>query len=94
VSRFFDRPFLRLTLMAALAASLGLAACGRKGPLDPPPSASLAGEQQTGTSNPLSSPIASPIGGQAKDDNTVMGPNGLPMAKGQKKQIPLDVLLN
>ena len=94
MSRFFDRPFLRLALIGALAASLGLAACGRKGPLDPPPGASLAGDQQAGTPNLLSSPIASPIGGQAKGDNTVIGPNGLPMAKGQKKQIPLDVLLN
>ncbi len=94
MSSFFDRPFLRLALTAALAASLGLAACGRKGPLDPPPSASLAGEQQPGTPNPLSSPIASPIGGQAKSDDTTIGPNGLPMTKGPKKQIFLDGLLN
>ncbi|MGB8428244.1 MAG: lipoprotein, partial [Pseudolabrys sp.] len=40
-----SRPFLRLALISALAASLGLAACGRKGPLDAPPAASLAGEQ-------------------------------------------------
>jgi hypothetical protein len=31
----------RLALAGALTAALGLAACGRKGPLDPPPSASL-----------------------------------------------------
>ena len=43
--RHSDRPFLRLALIGALVASLGLAACGRKGPLDPPPGASLAGEQ-------------------------------------------------
>jgi predicted small lipoprotein YifL len=94
LSRFFDRPFLRLALIGAMAASLGLAACGRKGPLDPPPSASLAGDQQAGTPNLLSSPIASPIGGQAKGDNVPIGPNGLPVAKGEKKRIPLDVLLN
>ncbi len=40
-----DRPIVRLALLAALAAALGLAGCGRKGPLDPPPSASAAGEQ-------------------------------------------------
>jgi len=28
-------------LVAAMTAALGLAACGRKGPLDPPPSAGL-----------------------------------------------------
>src|SRR5262249_21762957 len=29
----------RLALVAAMTATLGLAGCGRKGPLDPPPSA-------------------------------------------------------
>ena len=33
---------VRLATIAALIAALGLAACGRKGPLDPPPAA-LAG---------------------------------------------------
>jgi len=94
LSRFFDRPFLRLALIGALAASLGLAACGRKGPLDPPPGASLAGEPQAGT-NPMSNPIAAPIGGQVRDGNLEMRPDGQPLApKGPKKQIPLDVLLN
>ena len=32
----------RLALVAAMTAALGLAACGRKGPLDPPPSAGLS----------------------------------------------------
>src|SRR3972149_10996237 len=45
-SHFFARPFLRLALAGALVASLGLAACGRKGPLDPPPGASLEGVPQ------------------------------------------------
>ena len=86
--------FLRLALIGALVASLGLAACGRKGPLDPPPGASLAGEQQANP-NPMSNPIASPIGGQSKDDNPALGPDGLPLSpKGPKKHIPLDDLLN
>jgi predicted small lipoprotein YifL len=94
LSRFFDHPFLRLALIGALAASLALAACGRKGPLDPPPGASLAGEPQADT-NPMSNPIAMPIGGQVKDGNTGVGPDGRALApKGPKKQIPLDVLLN
>jgi predicted small lipoprotein YifL len=92
LSRF--RPFLHLALIGALAASLGLAACGRKGPLDPPPGASLAGEPQADT-NPMSNPIVAPIGGQVRDGNPGVGPDGKPMApKGPKKQIPLDVLLN
>ena len=90
-----DRLFLRLALIGALAASLGLAACGRKGPLDPPPGASLAGEQQANSPNLMSNPIAAPIGGQAKDGNPGVGPDGKPLApKGPKKHIPLDVLLN
>ena len=94
LSRFFDRPFLRLALIGALAASLGLAACGRKGPLDPPPGASLAGEPQVGT-NPMSNPIVTPIGGQVRGGNPGVGPDGKPLApKGPKKQIPLYVLLN
>ncbi len=93
MSRFADRPVFRLALIGALVASLGLTACGRKGPLDPPPSASLAGEQQANP-NPMSNPIASPIGGQSKD-NTALGPNGLPLSpQGPKKHIPLDDLLN
>ena len=44
----FDRPVLRVAALGALLLALGLtlAACGRKGPLDPPP-ASLAGPQQS-----------------------------------------------
>ncbi len=94
MSPFRDRPFLGLALIAALMASLGLAACGRKGALDPPPGASLTGEQSA-ASSPMANPITSPIGGQAKNDNTGMDASGHALApKGQKKQIPLDVLLN
>ena len=82
LSHFFDRPFLRLALAGALVASLGLAACGRKGPLDPPPGASL-------DSGPA------PIGGEAKDGNPGVGPDGQPRApKGPEKHIFLDGLLN
>ena len=42
--RFCDRPLLRLAALAVLAAALALGGCGRKGPLDPPPSASIAPE--------------------------------------------------
>ena len=75
------RPFLRLALIGALTASFALAACGRKGPLDPPPSASVAGEQ------------AAPAGAQV--NRGPIGPDGKPIAPGMRdKQIPLDVLLN
>jgi predicted small lipoprotein YifL len=94
LSRFPDRPVFRLALIGALVASLGLTACGRKGPLDPPPGASLAGEQSN-TPNPMGNPIASPIGGQSKGGDTALGPNGLPLSpQGPKKHIFLDNLLN
>lgn len=37
-----DRLRIACALAIALAAALSLAACGRKGPLDPPPSAAIA----------------------------------------------------
>ena len=47
MSLFCDRPYLRLALIGALAAALGLAGCGRKGALDPPPGVSAGGDQST-----------------------------------------------
>ncbi len=94
MSRYSDRPFLRFALIGLAVAALGLAACGRKGDLDPPPGASLAGEQSN-TPGPLSNPVAAPIGGRAKDGDQGVRADGQPLApKGPKKQIPLDVLLN
>lgn len=81
--RHCERPFLRLSLIVALVAALGLAACGRKGPLDPPPGASLAGEQATTAS------------GGTQPDRRILGADGKPIASGNtNKRIPLDVLLN
>jgi predicted small lipoprotein YifL len=81
ILRPFERPFLRLALIGALTATLGLAACGRKGPLDPPPAASVAGEQ---------TPAPEGRGGRVP-----IGPDGKPIASGNvNKRIPLDVLLN
>ncbi len=40
--RFDNRAALRLAAFVALAAALALGGCGRKGPLDPPPSAAIA----------------------------------------------------
>ena len=77
-----DRLLLRSALIGLLALSLGLAACGRKGPLDPPPGASLAGSQPR--------PAGAPGYGSQP-----IGPDGKPLAPaGVNKSIPLDVLLN
>ena len=93
MSRF--RPFLRLALIGLAVAALGLAACGRKGPLDAPPGASMQGEPQANNPNLMSPMGATPIGGQAKDDFAGVDSSGRAVApKGEKKRIPLDVLLN
>lgn len=42
MSRLQHRPLLRLAALAALGAALALSGCGRKGPLDAPPSASIS----------------------------------------------------
>jgi predicted small lipoprotein YifL len=95
LSRFRDRSFSRLVLIGTLVASLGLTACGRKGPLDPPPGASLEGVPQANMPELMSGKTATPIGGQTNNANPGVGPDGQPLApKGPNKHIPLDVLLN
>jgi predicted small lipoprotein YifL len=69
----------RLALTAALAVALGLGACGRKGPLDPPPGASLEGEPQANMPSLMSSKGQVPPGAAVQPS---------------KKHIPLDILLN
>jgi predicted small lipoprotein YifL len=75
-----NRPYLYRALIGTLVVTLGLAACGRKGPLDPPPAASLAGDQ--GAAKSSGGPL-------------VIDREGRPTAPpGPNKRIPLDVLLN
>jgi predicted small lipoprotein YifL len=77
-----DHPYLRIALIGALITSVGLSACGRKGPLDPPPGASYSAQQPTPTSTDVR-------------DRPVYGPDGKVLVPaGPRKPIPLDVLLN
>jgi predicted small lipoprotein YifL len=95
LNRFCDRTFLRLALICVAVASLGLAACGRKGPLDLPPGGSFAGEPQASVPARTSGPMVLPIGGQAKNNEPGVGPDGRPQApKGPNKRIFLDGLLD
>lgn len=85
-----ERAFLRLALVGALVASLGLAACGRKGPLDPPPSASATDAPAEQPKQSSLNPIAmQPIGSASQG-----GGNMLETPPGPKKRIFLDGLLN
>ena len=73
-------PFFRLAVIGVLALSFALSACGRKGPLDPPPRASAAprsDQQQAQSAEPTEDEFGNPV-----------------LPKGQKKAFPLDVLLN
>jgi len=84
-----NRPFLRLALVGAIAAALALGACGRKGPLDPPPAASLAGEQAAPAKGDQAAPAK---GGPAPP---VMDSYGRPITPpGPNRPLPIDVLLN
>ena len=92
---FRASPLLRLAAIGVLVASLGLAACGRKGPLDPPPGASLEGVPQAQNPDLMSSNGAAPSGGEIVDGRPGVGPDGQPLApKGPQKRILLDGLLN
>ncbi|MEA2903941.1 MAG: hypothetical protein QOI12_1328 [Alphaproteobacteria bacterium] len=75
-----DRVFVRLAAIGALVAALGLAGCGRKAGLDPPPSASVAVPE--GTVQPDAGPGLGP-------DGKAIAPSSAP-----KKSIFLDWLID
>ena len=71
---------LRLAAIGLIMLSFSLAACGRRGPLDPPPRASAApvsDQQQAQSGEPTEDEFGNPV-----------------QPRGQKKSFPLDVLLN
>jgi predicted small lipoprotein YifL len=95
VPRFAPPLFLRPALIGVFAVALGLAACGRKGPLDPPPGASLNGVAQPNAPGLISNNGRGSIGSKADTDNPGVDENGQVRApKGPNKSIPLDNLLN
>ena len=71
---------LRSALIAALAAATLLAGCGRKGPLELPPSAQVTEADHD------------PVTGKPR---SAMSPEGYPIAPpGEKRRIPLDWLID
>ena len=84
MSHSSDRLFFRLALIGALAAAFGLAGCGRKGPLDLPPSAvSATGKQEPAKTDLIRSPFEQPAGNAQSSDG-----------KAPNKSFILDPLLN
>jgi predicted small lipoprotein YifL len=57
LSSMSDPRLVRIAVIGALVAALGLAGCGRKGGLDPPPGATAAADQ---SAPPGAAPPASP----------------------------------
>lgn len=80
-------PLARVTMALALAGTLALAGCGRKGPLEPPPGAAIGpGQPQAAAPAPNDAPVAN-FGGEERVD-----PKANPNPR--QKRIPLDNLLN
>jgi predicted small lipoprotein YifL len=74
---------LRSVMIGALAAATVLAGCGRKGPLEPPPSAQAP------------APASRTDGRRTDEPRPVMNNAGYPVAPpGEKKRIPLDWLID
>ena len=78
MGRFSPRALGAVATVAAMILALGLAGCGRKGGLDPPPGASLADQ---GTP-PQPAPSIGPDG------------QPLPPARGPVRTSPLDFLID
>ena len=79
------RPTSRLVVFAALAAVLALAGCGRKGPLDAPPSAAI---EAPATAAPASAPLPRRQPGVTSEGQAIAPP-------GPKRSIPpLDWLID
>jgi predicted small lipoprotein YifL len=80
-----NQRWIRLAAVGALVAALGLSACGRKGPLDPPPAAAV----------PPPMPVVSAVPDGPID---ALGPDGRPMplvvAPPERKSFILDWLIN
>jgi predicted small lipoprotein YifL len=81
------RKLNRLLLAGALLGALGLAACGKKGALDLPP-ASVASPATT-VAPPDEPPATEPL-----FSNTRQNKRAVSAPKGEKKHIPLDVLID
>jgi predicted small lipoprotein YifL len=94
-----DSPLARLALAAALVAALGLAGCGRKGALDPPPGAAAEGPPPAQPVSGLAGAMRPPVPGQTtampvENTEVAFDAQGNPIAgKSQRQRFFLDFLL-
>jgi predicted small lipoprotein YifL len=91
---FVHRPlfgFGRVAMLAAIIAAAGLSGCGRKGGLDPPPTASLTNPQQVPPGPSMGEQSDSPTQSLMAPPPT---PQTAPPPPAAKKWFPLDFLLN
>jgi predicted small lipoprotein YifL len=80
-----SRP-IRYAVVATVTLALGLAGCGRKGSLDPPPGG-FADPSVTGAAPPGAAP--------GPDGQVAAAPNGQPAPQpATKKRLPIDWLLD
>jgi predicted small lipoprotein YifL len=82
--------FGRVAMLAAIIAAAGLSGCGRKGGLDPPPTASLTNPQQVPPGS-MGEQSDSPTQSLMAPPPT---PQTAPPPPAAKKSFPLDFLLN
>jgi len=78
-----NRLSVRFALAVLVAAALGLSACGRKGPLDPPPSAAVPPPPSASAADASLTPATAPATANPE----------APPALTQKKSFILDPLL-
>lgn len=84
----------RIASIGLMIAALGLAACGRKGPLDLPPTAQAPAPAATSTTAATSS-IPTALGQRTQPDDPSFDSAGNPIAgRADRKNFPLDALLN
>ena len=85
--------FAHIAGIGAVAAALVLGGCGRKGPLDPPPSAGTSPSAQAASPNVGLSTVAEP---QAPATPAAFDAQGRPVAPSNapKKHLPMDWLLD
>jgi predicted small lipoprotein YifL len=93
----FDQRWGRLAAIGALVAALGLAACGRKGPLDAPPGAALPQEAAVPGAPPPALSQPSAIGNTQTSEASIGRDNtrvAAPPPSGRRQPFILDWLLD